>query len=185
MNNENKSKFIEVSSTYITNLDRVLKNIKSEVMADFVHNEQVGIIIVINKVASPLDLQTIESYVKSSNNIDEENVEVPCLLQSKSHLKIIDIPYLLEGTKTPILADVVKLIIKSNHIFNNIAIVSRPYIIKVSLKSDMAIIWLDIWDVQSGNNTRWLINWCFNIKSYIVTIRGTNINPGVLQCKNC
>ena len=28
MNNENKSKFIEVSSAYITNLNRALKNIK-------------------------------------------------------------------------------------------------------------------------------------------------------------
>jgi len=35
-------------------------------------------------------------------------------------------------------------IIKSNHIFNNIVVVSKPYIIKVSPKSDIAIIWLDI-----------------------------------------
>jgi len=56
MNNENKSKFIEVFSAHITNLNRVLKNIKSEVMTDFVHGEQAGIIIIINKVASPLDL---------------------------------------------------------------------------------------------------------------------------------
>jgi len=69
-----------------------------------------------------------------------ENVEVPQLSQSKSYLKIIDIPYIMENTNTPILADVVKTIIKNNYIFNNIAIVSRPCIIKFSPKSDMAII---------------------------------------------
>ena len=37
MSNDNKSKFITASSLHITNLNRVLKNIKSEVMADFVY----------------------------------------------------------------------------------------------------------------------------------------------------
>jgi len=32
------------------------------------------------------------------------------------------------------------------------------------------IIWLDIWDVQSNNNARGLINGCFNIESHIVII---------------
>ena len=36
MNNENKINFIEVLSTHITNLNRVLKDIKFKVMADFV-----------------------------------------------------------------------------------------------------------------------------------------------------
>jgi len=109
-------------------------------MADFVHADQAGIIIVTNKVASLLDLQTIEKYVKSSNHIDTERVEVPCFLQSKSYLKIISIPYHLENTNTSILVDVVEFIIRSNHIFNNIAIASRPRVIKVSSKSDMAIV---------------------------------------------
>ena len=42
--------------------------------------------------------------------------------------------------------------------------------IKISLKSDMSIIWLDIWDVQSSSKARGLINRCFNIESYIATI---------------
>jgi len=145
-------------------------------MADFVQLDQVDITIVTNKVASPLDLQTIEKYVKNINSIN-----VSWLPQSKSYLKIIGISYLLENTNTPILTDVVESIIKSNHIFNNIIITLRPYIIKVSLKSDMAIIWLDIWDVQ----TKDLINRYFNVGSYIATIYGANMNQRVLQCKNC
>ena len=82
-------------------------------------------------------------------------------------------------------ADIVKSIIKSNHIFNNIVIASRPLIIKVSPKSNIAIIWLNIWDVQSSSNTKGLINRYFNIRSYIATIHRENMNPEILQCKNC
>jgi len=139
-------------------------------MADFVYMDQAGIIIVTNKVASPLDLQTIKKYVKNLNNINAEKVKVPHLPQLKLYLKIIDIFYLLENTNTPILVDVVKSIIKSNYIFNNIVIVLRLCIIKVSPKSDMMIIWLDIWNVQSSSNARDLINRCFNIGSYITMI---------------
>ena len=89
---------------------------------------------------SPLDLQTIEKYVKNFNHIDVENVKVPQLPQSKSYLKIIGIPHMMENTNTPILADAVKTIIKNNHIFNNIAIASRSCIIKFFPKSDMVII---------------------------------------------
>ena len=65
ISNKNKAKFIKSSSAHITNLNRVLKNTKSEVMADFVHMKQVGITIMTNKVVSPLDLQTIKKYVKT------------------------------------------------------------------------------------------------------------------------
>ena len=140
MSNNNKTKFIEESSAYVTNINRALKNIKSEIMADFAHSDQADITIVTNKVTSLLDFQTIEKYVKNTNCIKVDEVEVPYLLQLKSYLKIIDILYLVENTNTTIIADVVEAIIKSNHIFNNIIIAFRPHIIKVSSKSDIAII---------------------------------------------
>jgi len=70
-------------------------------------------------------------------------------------------------------------IIKKNYIFNNIVLAFKPHIIKVSPKSDMAIIWVDIWDVQSGSKAKGLINRCFNVGSYIATIRGANMNSGI------
>ena len=179
MSNENKMKSMEDSSTHITNINRGLKGIKSEVMADFICSDQVGITIVMNKVASSLNFQTIENYVKNVNCIKADSMKVSQLLESKSYLKIIDIPYLVENINTPITANVVEAIIKKNHIFNNIALALRPWIIKVSSKSDMAIIWLDIWDVQSGNKVKGLINRYFNIGSYINTIHKANINPVV------
>ena len=44
----------------------------------------------------------------------------------------------------------------------------------------MSIIWINIWDIQSGSRAKSLINQYFNVGKYIVTIRGANMNPGVL-----
>jgi len=44
------------SSNHITNLNRTLKNIKSDIMVDFIYQEISGITIVMNKVTSTLDL---------------------------------------------------------------------------------------------------------------------------------
>ena len=79
MNSNNIKKFIEESSSHISDLNRVLKDIKSEVMVDFVQLGLAGITIVTNKVASALNLQSIENYIKNANHIDSKGVEVPCL----------------------------------------------------------------------------------------------------------
>lgn len=109
-------------------------------MVDFIHQEISEITIVINKVTSTLDLQIIENYIKNANCIEAKEVEVSCLSQSKLYLKIIDILYLEKFTNTFITSKVVQEIIKKNHIFNNIALVSKLHIIKVFSKSDMSII---------------------------------------------
>jgi len=103
-----------------------------------------------------------------------------CLLQSKSYLKILGSLYLIEGTNMPIDLGMVESIIKSTHIFDNIKITLKPWVVKVSPKSDMVIVWIGIWDVQSSSSAKMLINWYFNVGSYITTIRGTNMNSGVL-----
>ena len=86
MSNNNKAKFIEDSSAHIININRVLKNIKSKVIADFIQSNQASIIIATNKVAAPLNIQTIEQYIKNMNHIKIDNVEVSHLPQStKNH----------------------------------------------------------------------------------------------------
>jgi len=100
----------------------VLKNIKSFIVVDFIHLENVGIIVTTNNVASSLNILTIEQYVKNINNIETSHINTLRLLQSKSYLKIISIPYFMENTNMPITVDVVKTIIKENHIFNNIVL---------------------------------------------------------------
>jgi len=72
--------------------------------------------------------------------MDSNNIQFIYLLQSKSYLKILGILYLIESTNTQINSSVIELVIKSTHIFNNIYITSKLQVIKVSLKSDMAIV---------------------------------------------
>jgi len=67
MNNDNRIKFVAELSAHINNINRVLKNIKLDVKANFICLEQADIIIVTNKVASPLYLQTVENYIKNTN----------------------------------------------------------------------------------------------------------------------
>jgi len=162
-----------------------LKGIKSNVIADFICVNSKDIIITTNNIASPSDLQAIKKYVKNATYSEPNQVQSLRLLQSKSYLKIISVPYFLELTNMHIMPESIEKILKSNYIFNDIVLVSKPRIIKVSPKSDMTIIWIDIWDTQSGSKAKGLINQRFNIGSFIATIRSANMNSGVPQCKNC
>jgi len=109
-----------------------------------------------------------------------------CLSLSKSYFKIIGISYFSNSrTQEHLSTSDVEIVLKQNQIFDDIKLASRPRVIKVSSKSDMLIVWLDIWNYQSRNKAKCLINWCFNFGRYIATIRGANMNPGVFQCKNC
>jgi len=101
-------------------------------------------------------------------------------------LKIIGISYFLyEKSQEYLSSSNVEQIIKQNQIFDNVVLASKPQVIKVSLKSDMLIVWIDIWDVQSRSKAKSLINQCFNMGKYITTIREANMNSGIPQCKNC
>ena len=153
-------------------------------MVNFICSDNKDIVIFTNNVASPSDLQVIEKYVKSFLYVEAKHIDSPRLPQSKLYLKIISIPYLSKQSNSHISSDNVEKILKNNHIFNNIVLVSKPRIIKVFPKSDMFIIWIDIWDVQSRTKAKSLINRKFNVGSSITTIHGTNMNPRVPQCKN-
>jgi len=72
------------------------------------------------------------------------NIQEAQLPQLKSYLKILGIPYTREDTNMSINSEVMELIIKSTHIFDNINVASKLHIVKVSPKSDMTIIWIDI-----------------------------------------
>jgi len=97
MNNDNNTKFMKNSSVHVANINRALRNVKSEVLADFICSDPLGITVVTNKVSMQSDLQIIEQYVKNSDDIDALQVEVPCFPQSKSYLKIIGILYFPHG----------------------------------------------------------------------------------------
>jgi len=86
-------KFMKESSHHISNINRALRNIKSDVLVNFICSDPLGIMIAICKVISSSDLQVIKKYIKNINCIDITGVDIPYLLQSKSYLKIIGILY--------------------------------------------------------------------------------------------
>ena len=144
MNDENTIKFVKNSNIHVININRNLKNIKSDIIANFICVKNKGVIIATNKVASPLDLQTIEKYVKNSQCIEVDYVEFPRLPQSKSYLKIIGTSYLSEQNNACIISEDIENILKNTHIFNNMVLALKLRIIKVSPKSNIATIWIDI-----------------------------------------
>jgi len=134
------------SADHITNINRILKNIKSKVMVDYICPETTEITVVLNTVASQSDLLVMEryEYIKNINSIISDEVQILRLSQSKSYLKITGISYYVDSTNLPIPSDNIRVIIKFNHIFNDFMLTSKPKVIKVSSKSDIAIIWMDI-----------------------------------------
>ena len=151
MSSENTSTFMKNFLLNVANINRELSSVKSDILVDYIRLDNCGITIVINKVAQQSDLSIIDHYVKNDNSINTMQVEDSRLSKSKSYLKITRIPfYLHSNSQEKLSSSDIETILKQNHIFNNIPLASKSRVIKVSPKSDMAIVWIDIWDVQSG-----------------------------------
>ena len=145
MSSKNISSFMKNSSLNVANINRELRNAKSGVLVDYVRSDNTGIIIITDKVAQQSDLSIIDRYVKNSNNINALQVKDSRLPKSKSYLKIIGILFYPHSNSQEKLTSLdIETILKQNHIFDNISLSSKPRIIKVSPKSDMAIVWIDI-----------------------------------------
>lgn len=144
MNSQNTNKIMTKSNTHITNINRLLKDVKSDVLADFIYIDGKGMVITTNKVTANLNLNIIKKYIKNVDNINMNKVLSPRLSQSKYYLKILGISYYIKDINLPITADIVERVIQTTHIFNNTILTFQPYIIKISLKSDMAVIWVNI-----------------------------------------
>jgi len=186
MSEENINTFMKNSSLHVANINRLLRNTKLDILVDYIRSDPTGVIIITNKVSQQSDMSIIDQYIKNSNDINSLQVEEPRLPMSKSYLKIIGILYFPHAnSQEKLTLNDIEMFLKQNHIFDNISLASKPRVIKVLPKSDMSIFWIDIWDVQSRSNAKMLINRCFNVSSYIATIWGANMNPGILQCKNC
>ena len=137
----NLMKFMVLFCKHVVNINRALKDIKSDIMADFIWADHWDLTITI---ASSSDLSTIEKYIKNIDSIDLDDIMMSRLPQLKSYLKILGILYLIEDTNVPISSDVVKRITKSTHIFNDVVLAFKLRVIKALPKLDIVIIWVDI-----------------------------------------
>ena len=62
MSTNNIKKFMESSSNYITNINRILKIIKSDTFINFICSNYQGLIVITNKM---LDMNIVENYIKN------------------------------------------------------------------------------------------------------------------------
>jgi len=122
MGSNNIERVIAKANTNIVNINRLLKEFKLEVSVDFICLDNKGLLLTTNKVAASSSLNIIEKYLKELNNVDSNKVISPRLLQFKSYLKILGVPYFIEDTNTLILSNIIECIIKSIHIFNDIVL---------------------------------------------------------------
>ena len=93
MNEDNIMKSIKKSNHYISSINRALGNVKSDVSVNLICSDLLSIMVVMCKVTFLSDLQVIKNYIKNVNYIDITGVNISCLPQSKSYLKIIGIFY--------------------------------------------------------------------------------------------
>ena len=138
---DNVISFMKNLSLHIANLNRTLCNSKSEVLVDYIWSKNSSIMVITNKVALQSNLSIIDNYVKSSNDINSLQVEELHLPKSKSYLKIIGILFFPHAnSQEKLSSNDIETTLKQNHIFDNISLASKPRVIKVSPKSDMAIV---------------------------------------------
>ena len=156
MTKANAELIVNSAHIHTTSINKCLKNSNSNIVTDFIRFNINGIIITMNKPASDLDLSTIEKYLKNIQNIIPESIESLCLPKSKSYMKIIGLPYSSElGVLSP---DYIEGILVKSHLFKDATLASKPRIIKALPKSDKAVVWVDIWDSQSGSCAKNIIN---------------------------
>ena len=135
ISSENTASFMRNSSINVANINRELRNAKTDILVDYIRADNSGIVIVTNKVAQQSDLSIINRYVKNSNDINSLQVEDSRLPKSKSYLKIIGIPYYPHvNSQEELTSTDIETVIKQNHIFDNISLSSKLRVIKVSPK---------------------------------------------------
>ena len=135
----NSKKVIIKANAYVSNINKILKRMKSKIFINFIWSNNKRLLITTNKVATASNLNIIEKYVKDLNDVDS-NIMSPRLSQSKLYLKILGITYFIKDTSLPLLSDIIERVIKSTHIFNSIVLTLHSYIIKASSKSDIVVI---------------------------------------------
>ena len=119
-------------------------------------------------------MSTIEKFLKNINNVNLDSIESPHLPKSKSYIKIVGLLYKIE--QSVITLDYIEGVLKETHLFKDVMLASKLCVIKASLKSNIVVVWVDIWDSQSSSLAKNIINCCFNIGQFVVTICGTNMS---------
>ena len=74
INTINSERVIAKLNVYIANINRLLKEVKSNISADYICSNSKEIIITTNKAATISDLNIIEKYVEELNEVNTVNL---------------------------------------------------------------------------------------------------------------
>ena len=173
------------AASAVESCNKGLVNAHSKLRVESVHKAWVGVSMSTNSVASAAELEVIKQWLKKTAGLGESTEVEPRLPQSKSFLKILDVPYWDSKSSLPITPAQVAEALSCSPLFESVTLASMPHIMKASPSSDMSVIWIDIWDSQKGSKGKTLINCSFNFERHTATVRGTAMHPGVAQCRNC
>ena len=77
----NTKLIINSANIHISNVNKCLNKIKSDIIADFIYLTNNGIIITMNKLVNASDLSTIEKYLKNIQNVNSDSIKSPHLPQ--------------------------------------------------------------------------------------------------------
>ena len=119
----NAELIVQSAHQYIANINNCLRNIKSDVIVDFLQVLNNGVNITMSKPASSSDLTTIEKYIKNINNIALYLIESSCFPESKSYLKIIGLLHLMGNSI--ITSDFIKGVLKETYLFKDVLLASK------------------------------------------------------------
>ena len=97
-----------------------------------------------NFVVSAVELKVIKQWLKKVTGLIANTVVEPYLLQSKLFLKILDNLYWGNNSSLSIIQAQVEAVIANTPILEEIMLASYFRIIKMSLSSDISVIWIDI-----------------------------------------
>jgi len=70
MSKENINTFMKNSSFHVANINRLLRNAKSDVLVNYIRSDPTGVIIITSKVLQQSDMSIINQYIKNSNDIN-------------------------------------------------------------------------------------------------------------------
>ena len=77
MSRDNVLSFMKNSSLHVANINRNLRNTKSDILVDYLRSENSGITVITNKVAQQSDMSIIDNYMKNLNDINSLQVDKP------------------------------------------------------------------------------------------------------------
>jgi len=73
----NAKRVMAKANTHISNINRLLKEVKSEISIDFIYSNNKRLLITTNKVAATSDLNIIKKYIKNFNDINIISLRLP------------------------------------------------------------------------------------------------------------